>query len=189
MVMKVYVDGCSLVYGQGLPRSQSLSGLFQSLGGYEVLDKSSPGKSNMAICFDSYQHRQGFDIMVLGFTYSNRFGIKYRDQDLKFFAGHSGNGFGLQPQDLDLAHSHVQKYFYTVYGAPYCDQLSDMLIDTTVDFLRSTNTVLAVSWEQRNTTADLYYPYVPPQNRLPDGHLNQRGMNQLFHDLQNLLDV
>lgn len=186
--MKVYVDGCSMVYGQGLPRNQSLSSLFSSMGGYEVLDKSSPGKSNMSICFDAYQHRQNFDIMVLGFTFSSRFGIKYHDQDLKFMVGHHGNGFDLQPQDLDLAHLEVQKYWYTVYGPPYCDQLSDMLIDTTVHFLKSSSTVLAFSWEKRNTTVDLYYPYAPPQDRLSDGHLNRDGMIKLFHVLQNFLN-
>ena len=187
--MRVYVDGCSMTYGHGLPRNHSLSGLFGSLGGYEVMDRSAPGKSNIAICLDAYQHRQDFDILVLGFTYSSRFGIRYQDQELKFLAGHHGQGFDLQPQDLDVAHSQVQKYFYTVFGPPYCDHLSDMLIDTTVDFLRRRSTVLAFSWEHRNTAVDLYYPYMSPQHRLPDGHLNQAGMLKLFHDLQNFLDV
>ena len=187
--MKAYIDGCSLTYGHGLPRNQSLSHLFSSLGGYEVLDKSFPGKSNMALCFDTYQNRHSFDVFILGFTYSNRFGIKYHDQDLKFFAGHHGNGFGLDPEDLDQSHSMVQKYFYTVFGHPYCDQLSDMLIDTTVNFLKKDKIVLAFSWEKRNTEVDLYYPYISIEDRLPDGHLNQNGMIKLFHTLQNILNV
>lgn len=187
--MRAYIDGCSLTYGQGLPRDQSLSHLFSSIGGYEILDKSSPGKSNISICFDAYQHRSQFDVFILGFTYSSRFGIKYHDQDLKFFVGHHGQGFDLEPRDLDQSHSEIQKYFYTVFGSPYCDQLSDMLIDTTVDFLKKDKIVLSFSWEKRNTDNELFYPYIPPKNRLSDGHLNRDGMMQLFHCLQNILNV
>lgn len=187
--MKVYIDGCSMTYGQGLPRDQVLSHLFSFTGGYKVLDKSSPGKSNMAICFDAYMHRSQFDIFILGFTYSSRFGIKYHNQDLKFFVGSHGRGFGLEPGDLDQSHLEVQKYFYTVFGPPYCDQLSDMLIDTTVNFLKKDKIVLGFSWEKRNTDNNLYYPYISPKNRLSDGHLNRDGMIQLYHWLQNKLNV
>ena len=188
--MKAYIDGCSLVYGHGLPREQSLASLFSSIGEYEVLDKSSPGKSNMSICFDAYQHRQNFDIFILGFTFSNRFSIKYHDQELKFFTGAvQSTGFELEPESLDFAHLNIQKYFYSVYGYPYCNQLSDMLIDTTVNFLKKDKTVIAFSWEKRHTETDLYYPYIPPEDRLPDGHLNRNGMTKLFHNLQNILNV
>jgi hypothetical protein len=189
MVMKAYIDGCSMTYGQGLPRDQTLSHLFSTVGGYKVLDKSSPGKSNIAICFDAYQHRQDFDVFILGFTYSSRFGLKYHDHDLKFFSGHHSKGFGLDLDELDHAHLQVQKYFYTIFGPPYCDQLSDMLIDTMISFLKKDKIVLGFSWEKRNTSFDLFYPYVSPTDRLSDGHLNQQGTIKLFHNLQNLLNV
>ena len=84
MVKKLYLDGCSLTYGQGLDRSDSLGKLFNAPGGYQVLDNSRPGKSNMSIVFDTYQNFRDYDTFVLGFTYSARFGLKYNDQNLDF---------------------------------------------------------------------------------------------------------
>lgn len=190
MVMRLYLDGCSLTYGHGLDRNQSLGHLFAEVGGYDVLDKSAPGKSNLAIAFDAYQHRKDFDIFVLGFTFAERFGIKRHDQDLKFFPGFRTDSLKLEPEDLDLAHLEVQKYFFTVFEEPFNRQLSDMLVDTTVSLLRdSGGRVLAYSWQQRNTDTTLHNFYFGPRDRLPDGHLNAVGTQKLFDNLQNLLDV
>jgi hypothetical protein len=190
MVMRLYLDGCSLTYGHGLPREQSLGHLFSEIGGYEVLDKSAPGKSNMSIAFDTYQNRKDFDVFVLGFTYSERFGIKRQGQDLKFFPGFRTDSFGLEPQNLDLAHLEVQKYFFTVFEEPYSSQLSDMLIDSTVNLLASNKClVLPFTWQPRNTDAYLHNFYFGPFDRLPDGHLNAQGTRKLFDNLQSLLDV
>lgn len=181
MVKKLYLDGCSMTYGQGLPRDQSLGSLYRTIGGYNVKDSSRPGKSNLAIVFDTYQNFENYDVFVLGFTFSSRFGIKYNDQDLDFFAGSHGKGFDLTPEDLDKAHLEVYKYFYTVFGHPYCDQLSDMLIDCLITFLlKQSKEVIAFSWEQRNVTSSIHYPYIKPSDRLPDGHLNKEGTMKLF---------
>lgn len=188
MVMRLYLDGCSMTHGVGLPREQSLARLFSEIGGYQVLDKSFPGKSNMAIAFDTYQHRNDFDIFVLGFTFSARFGMRRRDQDLKFFPGYNKDSFALEPADLDLAHQGVQRYFFTVFEEPYCSQLSDMLIDNTVSLLRGKNRqVLPFTWQYRNTDVHLYDFYFAPDDRLPDGHLNSKGTKKLFDRLQNIL--
>lgn len=190
MVMRLYLDGCSYTYGAGLPREQSLGHLFRSRGGYHVLDNSSPGKSNMAIAFDAYHHRNEFDIFVLGFTFAARFGLKNRGQDLKFFPGHTAQGFGLDSLDMDRAHLEVQKYFFTVFEEPYCNQLSDHLVDTVCHFLDSKGgTVVAFTWQTRDTEYKLYEPYFGPKDRLADGHLNAAGTEKLFDYLQNILDV
>ena len=181
MVNRLYLDGCSLTYGQGLPRDQSLGSLYQTIGGYAVKDNSRPGKSNMSIVFDTYQNFQDYDVFVLGFTFSSRFGIKYHDQNLDFYGGHHGKGFGLDSKSLDLAQLEVYKYFYTVFGHPYCDQLSNMLVDSLIAFLLKENKqVVPFSWEQRKVTSKIHYPYVKPSDRLPDGHLNQQGTVKLF---------
>ncbi len=186
---RLYLDGCSLTYGHGLPREQSLGHLFKTIGGYDVLDNSFPGKSNMMMCFDTYQHRHQFDLFVLGFTFFNRFGLKYGNQNLNFYAGSAGLGFGLEPAELDQSHLTVQKYFYTVFDEPYCSDLSDMLIDTTMNSLRVHNkTVIAFSWQNRNTDNGLHYPCISINDRLPDGHLNVDGMKKLYKFLQNTLD-
>ena len=169
MVKRLYLDGCSMTYGHGLPRHQSLGHLFSTLGAYQVLDKSFPGKSNMSIVFDTYQHRNDFDVFVLGFTFAERFGMKYQDQELKFFPGFRSDGFGLEPMNLDLAHLEVQKYFFTVFEEPYCSQLSDMLIDNIVTLLADRKRlVLPFTWQVRNTDAKLNQFYFGPADRLSD---------------------
>lgn len=189
MVMRLYLDGCSLTYGQGLEREQSLGRLFADQGGYIVTDNSSPGKSNMTMAVDAYENRHNHDVFVLGWTFASRFGLRYRDQELKFFAGH-GREFGLEPNDLDLAHQEVQKYWYTVFESPWSDRLSDMLVDSTVAMLRlDKKTVVAFSWEPRDTDCGVLYPYVPPCDRLDDGHLTAQGTQRLFHYLQNQFNV
>ena len=185
MTKKLYLDGCSLTYGKGLERSESLGSLFQNIGGYIVNDQSRPAKSNAAIAVDTYNHYNDYDIFVLGFTYSSRFGLGYQNQNINFYSGFHGKGLGLEPQELDLASTEVHKYFYTVFGPPWSGQFSDMLIDGLVSFLISQNKiVLPISWEQRLTTNKLLYPYIGPNNRLPDGHLNANGTRMLFNYLQ-----
>jgi hypothetical protein len=189
VVKKLYLDGCSLTYGEGLSRNQNLGYFFQHEGEYIVDDMSRSGKSNLAICLDTYQKYQDFDVFVLGFTFSSRFGIKYQDQNIDLFAGSHGLGFNLKSEDLDLSTRQVYKYFYSVFGRPYCDDLSDMLIDTTVSFLLANGKkVIPFSWETRQTKNDLFYPYYGPHDRLEDGHLNAVGTKKLYQQLGVLID-
>ena len=178
-----------MTYGQGLDRQDSLGSLFHTRGEYTVQDNSRPGKSNISIVFDTYQNFRAYDTFVLGFTYSSRFGLKYHDQNLDFFSGAQGNGLGLEPETLDIAYIEIYKYFYSVFGSPYCENLSDMLIDTLISFLLAQNKkVMGFSWEKRNTVCELAYPYIGPSCRLPDGHLNVKGTEQLFDFLQNIIN-
>lgn len=194
MVKKLYLDGCSLTYGHGLPREQSLGHLFSSVGGYEVKDLSRPGKSNLAIATDVYKNYQNFDTFVLGFTFSTRFGIKYFDENLDFFSGFHGLGIPLSEnntnaQEINDAYLNVYKYFFTIFGPPYCDDLSDMIVDCVVAFLLSQNKkVLPFSWEKRKITNQIQYPFIGPEYRLSDGHLNKNGTEFLFNILQNILN-
>ena len=184
---KLYLDGCSLVYGDGLPRDQSLGHLFRVQGGYKVDDFSRSGKSNLAIALDAYKNYQDYDLFVLGFTFSSRFYIKYNNQDLDFYVGLGNSSAGIDDAALDDAHVNVYKYFYTVFGYPYCNDLSDMTIDVVISFLKSQGKkVIAFSWEQRNIRSKLFYPYIAPKLRLSDGHLNQQGMIELYNYLQNI---
>jgi hypothetical protein len=187
-MQRLYLDGCSLVYGDGLPRDQSLGHLFQTLGEYNVTDNSRSAKSNLAIAMDAYQNYRDHDVIVLGFTYSSRFYIKYNEHNLDFYLRAKQGSFGLSDAMLDDAHAHVYKYFYTIFGHPYCDDLSDMIIDGVLSFLQAQQKkVIAFSWQQRKTAMKLFYPYIPPSKRLEDGHLNQAGMLSLYDYLQNLI--
>lgn len=186
-MQKLYIDGCSLVYGDGLTRDKSIGHLFKTLGGYDVLDLSRSGKSNLAIAFDTYQNYKDFDVIVLGFTYSSRFYIKYNNQNLDFYLKEKESGFGINDAALDIAQENVYKHFYTIFGHPYCDDLSDMVIDGLISFLKSQGKkVIAFSWQHRNVKSTMFYPYIPPSSRLADGHLNEQGMIELYHYLQNI---
>lgn len=186
-MQKLYIDGCSLVYGDSLPRDKSVGHLFKTLGGYNVSDLSRSGKSNLAIALDTYQNYKEHDVIVLGFTFSSRFYIKYNNQNLDFYLRKKETSFGLDDSALDDAQVNVYKYFYTVFGHPYCDDLSDMMIDGIISFLKSQGKkVIAFSWQQRSTVSTILYPYIPPSKRLEDGHLNEEGMLELYHYLQNI---
>jgi hypothetical protein len=186
--MRLYLDGCSYTYGHGLPRHQALGHLFTELGGYQVTDRSRPGKSNLAMALDTYNHIDQHDVFILGWTHSSRFTLKYQDQDLDFYPGSHGLGLGLEPQYLDDAHKEIHKYFYTVFSHPFCDHLSDTLVDTTISNIRIKNKkVVAFSWEQRQIKNHINYPYIPASKRLSDGHLDASGTLDLYHYLQNLM--
>lgn len=185
----LYLDGCSLTYGQGLARTQSLGSLFCIRGNYQVKDNSRPGKSNIAIAIDTYKNFNDYDTFVLGFTYSARFGLQYQNQNLDFFPGFHGKGLSLEPETLDKAQVEIYKYFYSVFGPPYSEDLSDMLIDLLISFLTLQNKkVIGFSWEQRKTICRIEYPYIGPTARLNDGHLNETGTEQLFNFLQNIIN-
>ena len=189
MVKRLYLDGCSLTYGYGIPREDSLGNLFRVEGSYDVMDKSRPGKSNISIAVDTYRHYKEFDTIVLGFTYSARFGLEWGEQNIDFYPGFHQKGFGIDPERLDHASLQIYKYFYSVFGPPYSNNLSNMLVDTLVAFLESQGkTVLPFAWENHQTQKKLFYPYIEPDLRLPDGHLNIEGTRHLFNLLQDILD-
>jgi hypothetical protein len=189
MVKKLYLDGCSLTYGHGIPRENSLGNLFKVDGCYDVLDNSRPGKSNISIAVDTYRNYKEFDTIVLGFTYSARFGLEWQDQNIDFYPGFHQKGFNIDPESLDDATLQIYKYFYSVFGPPYSENLSNMLVDTLISFLKSQGkTVLAFAWEKRQISNDIFYPYIGPDLRLADGHLNIDGTRHLFNLLQDILD-
>ena len=189
MVMSLYLDGCSLTHGMGLPRSESLGSLFANKGGYDVTDNSRNGKSNISIAIDAYRNWDKCDVFVLGFTYSSRFGLEFDNQNLDFYAGFQHDSLhGDCPESLSDEFTKVYKYFYLTFSEPYSSELSDMLVDYTVNFLKSKNKkVFAFTWESRKTTENLYRPYIGLDGRLPDGHLNKHGTQKLYDTIQHEL--
>ena len=189
MIKSLYLDGCSFTYGYGLPREQSLGRLFSDRGGYTVTDMSRSGKSNISIALDAYRHVDDCDVFVLGFTYASRFGLEYDSQNLDFFTGFHGKGLAVS-ENLNEEFLKVYKYFYLTFAPPYSDQLSDMLIDYTISFLKSKGKqVFAFSWEHRDTSTSLYYPYHGEEDRLDDGHLNKKGTLKLYNYIQEQLGL
>lgn len=178
-----------MTHGYGLPREQSLGRLFASLGEYSVTDKSRNGKSNISIAVDTYRNYKKHDAFVLGFTYSDRFGLEYDNQNLDFFAGFHGQGLDLEGKNANAIEEEflkVYKYFYLTFGSPYADQLSDMLVDSIISFLKlQGKRVFAFTWENRNTSNNLYKPYISANDCLADGHLNKQGTFKLYQTIQD----
>lgn len=184
MVNKLYLDGCSFTYGLNLDKKYTLETLFTEHGKYCVNNQSRNGKSNLAIAMDAYQNCQDNDMFVLGFTFSGRFHIKYQQHNIDF-----------QPikymlplipdynvDQLESAYDNFHKYFYSLYQTPFCDDLSDFLIDAVCGHLiLQGKKVIAFSWEKRNTQTPLLYPYVSPEQKLPCGHFNKEGTQHLYN--------
>jgi hypothetical protein len=189
LVKSIYLDGCSLVHGPGLQDKDRLAELFRNPGDYVVKDQSRLGKSNLAIVMDTYKNYKDYDIMVLGFTYSSRFYMQYQGQDLDFFPGFHGTGLQLDTTtnsgELEASFLEVYKYFYSTFESPFCDQLSDTIIDGLLSFLKQQGkTVIAFSWEPRTLVNECDFPYLGPKHRLTDNHLNASGTHYLFDRLQ-----
>lgn len=188
--MKIYIDGCSLTYGQGIPRDKSIGSLFKTVGLHEiVLDSSRPGKSNLAIAFDTWNSRNDFDVFVLGFTYSNRSYLKFRDLNLDF---HSVSKFGINYQGhydsiIEKNCTDLHKQLYTLYDSNFYARQNDIIADTIISKLKTLKKiVVAFSWEKRNTDYNILYPVYGSEFRISksDHHLNVDGTRHLFNVLQ-----
>lgn len=188
MTKKLYLDGCSFTYGLGLNNNETLEYWFSDLdhGGYLVTNKSRPGKSNLAIGMDTYQNLENFDTIVIGLTLSVRFYLRYQNHDLDFLPGrrelnindvHNGN-------ELSSAYNEFHKRFYTMYQPPFCDDLSDMLIDCLYSHaVDAGKKIIFFSLEPRKTKCPVLYPFFSHSMYLPDGHLNAKGTKHLYEIL------
>jgi hypothetical protein len=184
MVNRLYLDGCSFTYGLNLDKKYNLETLFTTHGGWVVDNQSRNGKSNLAIAMDAYQHCHDNDMFVLGFTFSGRFYIKYQQHNIDFQPIKYTLPFvpDYNVDNLESSYDKFHKYFYSLYQTPFCDELSDFLIDAVCGYLISKGKkVIAFSWEKRNTQVPLLYPYISPEHKLPCNHLNREGTQNLYN--------
>jgi hypothetical protein len=182
----LYLDGCSYTFGQGLDTSERLEHLF-TVAGYTVINKSRSGKSNMAICLDTYNHADMADVLVLGFTYSSRYYLSFEQRDIDLVVNRYNLDSG-ENSELEDEYVNLHKSFYTLFDQNHWNNLSDMLIDNTINSLSLKNKKLfAFTWESRQTKQKLYHPLFVRTQRLPDGHLNAVGTKKLFDVIQNSL--
>ena len=130
--LKLYLDGCSYVWGAILDPQYNLNTLFGNE--FEVTNRSRGGKSNLAIAMDYYKYGKDHDVVVIGWTFATRFYLKYDTVDLDFFPTRAK---GLHPipsmqTDVNLledAYFEFHKHFYRLYNEPFISEFSDMLID------------------------------------------------------------
>ncbi len=173
---KIYVDGCSFTYGEGLSREYSLANLISA-----DIDMSSPGKSNNNIIHDTYQHINEADIFVLGFTFADRttlwdnnrpLGVNPSKMELENLSNQTNAAL------LEEKYKDFHKIFYTLYSERYQNTLSDFFIDGMIEILKSKQKkVIVYSMEKRNCYSKILYPDI--SNTQPDGHYNETGMRLL----------
>lgn len=181
---KLYVDGCSFTYGEGLDRKYSLANLLSA-----DIDMSHPGKSNSNIIYDTYRHINDADIFVVGFTFSNRTTLWHNEMPI-----------GINPTTVELSrlyrhpageileekYKDFHKIFYTLFNDNYQHTISDFFIDGLVEILRQQQKkIIVFSMEKRNCINDVFYPDINDQ--LPDGHYNETGMKKLSEAIKKRL--
>ena len=190
--LRMYLDGCSYVWGANLDPKYNLNTLF----GYEfdVDNYSRGGKSNLAIAMDYHKHGGDYDVVVIGWTLATRFYLKYDTVNLDFFPQRARELHPMPGQQTDLnlledAYFEFHKHFYRLYSEPFISDFSDMLVDQ-AQLVAQDRKQKAVffTWEHRNTKTPMYHPFIPNHMRLPCNHLNREGTEYLHTVLRQKID-
>lgn len=183
MEKKLLLDGCSFTYGLGLKKEETLEHHFIE-NGYQVLNLSRPGKSNHAIALDVYNHIDKVDVVVVGWTFSSRWHLKYHGDNIDLLATRLQIElpYTIDSGAIEQSYQDLHRSLYSLFDSTHWDQTSDMLVDTTHALAQQKSTVF-FSWEPRDTQCSLYYPHIPVSLRLPCGHLNADGTTYLFDNL------
>jgi hypothetical protein len=189
MVKSLYLDGCSYTYGLNLKSEETLTQHFIE-SGYNVSNQSRPGKSNLAIAIDTFNHAQDCDVVVVGWTFSSRFYLKYLDLHIDLLPPRTQIELPqvIDADEIESSYSDLHKHFYSLHDSDYFDNMSDMLIAQTYCRLLSLGkNIVFFSWEKRKVE-NLYYPHIHANHRLACGHLNANGTTHLYNKLQGLID-
>jgi len=189
MSKKLYLDGCSFTYGVNLKKEEKLEHLFIE-SGYDVTNFSRPGKSNMAIAIDTFNNFVNHDVIVIGWTFSSRFYLKYLEQHIDLIPTRPNIEVEnvLNADAIEQSYSDLYKHFYSLHDTDYFRNLSDMLVTQTYCQLHNSGKkIVFFSWEKR-TLDKIFYPHVAGNHRLPCGHLNNNGTNYLCNTIQQLLN-
>lgn len=190
MQKRLLLDGCSFTYGLNLLRNQTLEQHFVE-SGYEVVNLSRPGKSNSAISLDLYNNIDSCDLLIVGWTFSSRWYLKYHEVDIDLLANreHVELPHTLDSRLIEQSYQELHRSFYSLFDVTYWNQQSDMLIDNTAALAAQRGKqAVFFSWETRNVACDIYYPHVISSHRLPCGHLNADGTTNLYNTLTHLIE-
>lgn len=185
---KLYLDGCSLTYGLGLDRHETLAGRWESQ--YEIINKTRPGKSNLAIALDTFKNIQTCDIIVIGWTFSSRSYLKYHDYDIDLLPSRTvvDLPFERDTKVMSDIYTDLHRNFYALHDTTFANHYSDFLISSTKAMCEKyQKKTVFFSWEKRKTDFKIYYPTMSGKMRFPDGHLNVHGTLHLYNNLQQLI--
>jgi len=183
-VSKIYVDGCSFTYGQGLPRNYALGALLSA-----DIDMAKPNKSNSNIVYDTYSNLDLADIFIIGFTFSDRTTLWDGNTPIGINASKLNLDRLSHPQGEQLENDYksFHRVFYSLYNKRYMYRMSDFYLDGLISLLESKQKKYVLySWEKRSSIFNnIFYPYI--EQKLPDGHLNEQGMLQLAEEIKKRL--
>jgi hypothetical protein len=178
-VVKTYVDGCSMVYGHGLAREYSLAHLINA-----DVDMSRPGKSNMGIAIDLIENIDKYDKFVIGFTYPNRY--SFFDTNRPIDVHPSLETIRLS-MDSEYIESDVYPKFFQMLWMLTDESklysLSSFIVQSTISLLEKMGKESALfSWHQYPGVRRLQFS---AEFKLPDSHLNEKGMEKLANYVTN----
>lgn len=189
---KLYLDGCSFTFGLGLDDHDTLAGRWNSE--YEVINKTRPGKSNLAIALDAFENIQNCDVVVIGWTFSSRNYLKYHEYDIDLLPSSTVDSLPFDrytDQHTKLiydTYTDLHHNCYILHDVKFANHHSDFLVSSIKAMCEKyQKKTVFFSWECRKTDFEIYYPAIPPKMRLADGHLNADGTAHLHNNLQQLI--
>jgi hypothetical protein len=193
MKPRLYLDGCSFVWGSGLDPQYNLNSLFSRE--FDVVNYSRGGKSNLAIAMDYYKYGQDFDVAVIGWTFATRFYLRYKDADLDFFPSNTKEHRAMIPtynpeNPGEDSYFEFHEQFYKLFDVSFTNDLSNMLINNSYLLAQRRRQKTAFfSWECRTVRSlPLYRPRIPNSMLLPCGHLDQSGTELLYTELRQKIN-
>lgn len=189
MQKRLLLDGCSFTYGLNLLREETLEQHFIE-SGYEVVNLSRPGNSNLAISLDLYNNMDTCDLLIVGWTFSSRWHLKYHEHNIDLLASkeHLELPHTLDSMLIEKSYQDLHRSLYSLFDATHWGRQSDMLIDNTAALAAQRGKqAVFFSWEPRKVAHNMYYPHVISSHRLACGHLNANGTTNLYNNLTHLI--
>jgi hypothetical protein len=190
-VSKIYVDGCSLTYGQGLDRKYSVGNLLNA-----DIDKSRPGKSNTAMVTEIYPDIDLYDIFIIGFTFPVRYTLYNDNMPIEIQPGKDLlNRLIDHPigEFIEKTYSQFFKVLWSLTNEEKLTTLTDFYINSLISLLKEKNKKYVIySWGNAKCSDQCFFLPTIPMNlnyriSKSDSHLNIKGMIELVNQIKEKL--
>ncbi len=188
---KIYVDGCSLTYGQGLDRKYSVGNLLNA-----DIDKSRPGKSNTAMVTEIYPDIDLYDIFIIGFTFPVRYTLYNDNMPIEIQPGKDLlNRLIDHPigEFIEKTYSQFFKVLWSLTNEEKLTTLTDFYINSLISLLKEKNKKYVIySWGNAKCSDQCFFiPNIPMNLNYrisqSDAHLNKKGMIELVNQIKEKL--
>lgn len=121
--MKLYFNGCSGTYGDGLedPKTQSWPTLVSKELNYEFLNDAVPGGSNLRTVNKTVQNIHNYDCFFIQWTFAHRFTLY--DPENQWEVNFTRKLINQKYESLDKFKT-FGKYYFTYWENPYTDYIN-----------------------------------------------------------------